>query len=406
MAKVRIILLGLLSALVLSAVATATASAHEFFVEGTAITSNVAGRITSGTSVLAAEIIKTKVELVSSSDTGTFTLEKEGKSKYSISFTGNQLYEVNAEGHLTLLSSCGVSSLGSGKSVLLGTESPAGEDLDTFEPPEGKETALLEFEVTKCALKGKYKVEGTANGFLPDGKTGKALQDIVFNGEDQSLKVGGQPASIVSTESAVLNSGKKWGTSQAQSKFELASGESAEFKEETAVKSPLVLEAEKEPTIECSKMQIKKGVVTNGSPEATIQSIHFDGCEDKSEPACEVPTIETVEMTDTLLEDGTTGNTDERFAPKNDEGAEPEIASFKLKGKEGKTCTETSELKLAGDFISKKEDNEASEGEHKLGIAVTPELKELKYGDQLRFAFFSINFGWGMSITVAWFLFG
>jgi hypothetical protein len=194
-------------------------------------------------------------------------------------------------------------------------------------------------------------------------------------------------------------------SASAQADFKLGEKEgkqltSDEFAEETKVKSNLKLEAEGEPTIECSKMQIDDGVVTNDSPEATIKSLHFDGCVDKSaEKTCEVPTIETTELKDTLQEDGPKGDTDEKFAPKSGE----EIAHFKLKGEK---CAEKNELKIEGDFISKQEDNENPEDEHKLGIGVTPESKELKYGDQLSFGFFSISFGWSMRITVTWFLFG
>jgi hypothetical protein len=196
-------------------------------------------------------------------------------------------------------------------------------------------------------------------------------------------------------------------SASAQAEFKLGEREgkqlaSDEFAEEAHVKSNLKLEGEKEPTIECSKMQIDDGVVTNDSPEATIKSLHFDGCVDKSEETCEVPTIETVALKDTLHEDGEKGDTDETFEPKSGK----EFAHFKLKSKEGKGCSETNELKIDGKFTSKKEDNESPEDEHKLGIGVTSSSKELEYGDQLRFGGFSINFGWGMVINVFWFLFG
>ncbi|HXB65816.1 MAG TPA: hypothetical protein VNV42_13180 [Solirubrobacteraceae bacterium] len=193
-------------------------------------------------------------------------------------------------------------------------------------------------------------------------------------------------------------------SASAQAEFKLGEREGKqlttdEFAEEAHVKSNLKLEGEKEPTIECSKMQIDDGVVTNNSPEATIKSLHFDGCVDVSEKTCEVPTIETAALKDTLHEDGEKGDTDETFEPKSG----TELAHFKLKGAE---CKEASELKIKGKFTSKKEDNEAPEDEHKLGIGVTSSSKELEYGDQLRFGGFSINFGWGMVINVFWFLFG
>jgi hypothetical protein len=257
--------------------------------------------------------------------------------------------------------------------------------------------------------KNKIAVDGTANAILPEVEVQNALHILEFtpgHTGSQSLTFGSEPATFESKESLVLNSGQTWGGSAAPSsaEFKLAEGhESGELKEEPTVNSPLVLEAEKEPTIECSKMKIKKGVVKNDSPEATIQSIHFESCVDKSEASCEVPTIATVELKDTLQPDGPKGDTDEKFAPKGGTGEEPEIASFTLKNKGSETCNETNELELAGDFISKQEDNEGSEDIHNLGIAVSPESKELKYGDQLRAAAFYINYAWGF--TFAWFLF-
>jgi hypothetical protein len=217
MAKARIILLGLLAALALSAAATATASAHEYAVEGTKVTTAVEGTFTSGTSVLRGIVAKTNIEVVSTLSAGTFTLEEKGKSKYSVTFTGNKLYEVNAEKHLVLLSACGVTEkieITNGKDTLLEKEVKAGEFLDTFEPNAEKGKVYVEFEITKCTLKGKYAAEGTANAFTAAGGTEKVLQNVVFSGEDQELKFATEPASFISTDSEVLNganTGKKWG---------------------------------------------------------------------------------------------------------------------------------------------------------------------------------------------------
>jgi hypothetical protein len=215
MAKARIILLGLLAALALSAAATTTASAHEYVVEGTAIAANVEGTATSGTSVFRGIVAKTNIEIVSTLSAGTFTLEPGGKSKYSVAFTGNKLYEVNAEKHLVLLSTCGLTDpikITNGKDELLATEVKAREFLDTFEPPAGS-TKFVEFEITKCALKGKYAVEGAANAFTEAGVE-RVLQNLVFSGEDQALKFAGEPAVFIGKGSLVLNganTGKKWG---------------------------------------------------------------------------------------------------------------------------------------------------------------------------------------------------
>jgi hypothetical protein len=189
-------------------------------------------------------------------------------------------------------------------------------------------------------------------------------------------------------------------SASATTQFELTGSESDEFAKEPTVSEPLVLAAEKEPTIECKKVEFEKGVVTNDSPVATFKSIHFASCVDVSEKTCEVPAIDSVEMKDTLEADGSAGETDEKFAPKGEEGAEAVIAHFKLSGKE---CKETKELKIEGAFDSKKEDNAAKEDDHHLGFEVKPETGDtLKYGDQVFPALFMLAFSWTLINVVTW----
>jgi hypothetical protein len=188
---------------------------------------------------------------------------------------------------------------------------------------------------------------------------------------------------------------------EAGPEFQLTGLSKDEFDTKAVVNTPLKLEAKEEPTIECKKMGIEKGVITNDSPEATIKSIDWEECEDKTEAACKVPTIKTTELVDTLQADGSSGETDEKFKPKSGE----EIANFKLEGTGCKPAEENKTLRIEGDFISKKEDNDTSEDEHKLGVEVTEASDELKYGDQPVFAAFIISFHWGLVVVVTWSLF-
>ena len=150
-------------------------------------------------------------------------------------------------------------------------------------------------------------------------------------------------------------------------------------------------------------MQIVGGVIADYNPVALFKSIHFSGCVDKSEETkCEVPTIETPELKDTLQEDGPAGDTDEKFEPKSGR----ELAHFTLKNKGTEKCGKIEELKIEGDFISKQEDNEKAENEHRLGINVTAASKEIEYGDQLFFGSFHISFGWHLNLSFSWFLLG
>jgi hypothetical protein len=196
----------------------------------------------------------------------------------------------------------------------------------------------------------------------------------------------------------------------------LAKGATVEFAETVEVTSPLRLEAkgetkgkkEEEPTIECKKMKIEKGIITNDSPEVSIKSFDYEGCEDKSEGQsnCKVPPILTRELTDTLEADGVNEKgekeTDEKFKPKTGEL----IAEFKLEGEKCKPIEEEKTFRIEGEFISKKEDNDKSEDVHNLGVEVKPESGELKYGDQTYGGLWRDDFHWRPRIpTLNWFLF-
>jgi hypothetical protein len=223
------------------------------------------------------------------------------------------------------------------------------------------------------------------------------------NGEGK-CSIGGAKASEITGKLAILLPGGALSIGpghgvgvEEQPEFRLAEGTTRELAKEAKVSENLLLKATGEPTIECSKIQFEKGIITNDSPIATFKSIRFEGCVDKSDEKCTVPTIATAELKDTLQEDGSKGETDEKFKPKSGN----EIAHFKLEGAE---CNETKELKLEGDFISKREDNEKSEDEHKLGIAVMPASDELEYGDQLVPALFCTSYGWFTSVSTFWYL--
>jgi hypothetical protein len=192
-----------------------------------------------------------------------------------------------------------------------------------------------------------------------------------------------------------------------KAEFLLTGRSTDEFDTKADVTSPLKLEAKGSPTIECSKERIEKGVVTNESAEATIKAFDWEECKDTTEETtCEVPTIKTNELTDTLQEDGEDAKgekeTDEKFKPKSGEV----IAEFEFKNKGSETCSVTGKkFKIEGDFISKKEDNDVSEEEHNLGVEVKPENKELEYGDQVEFALFRISLRWTLVIPIIWVLF-
>jgi hypothetical protein len=193
----------------------------------------------------------------------------------------------------------------------------------------------------------------------------------------------------------------------------LEKGSTAEIAETVEVSSPLLLAAEgetegkkeKEPTIECTKMKIEKGLIKVDTPEATFKSFDYEGCKDLSEETtCKVPSILTVELKDTLeAEGGAEGErvTEEKFEPKSGKV----IAEFKLEGSECKPVKEGKTLKIEGDFISKHEDDDKSEAAHNLGFEVKPESGELKYGDQTYGGLFRDDYHWRPRLLLNWYLF-
>jgi hypothetical protein len=131
--------------------------------------------------------------------------------------------------------------------------------------------------------------------------------------------------------------------------------------------------------------------------------MHYEGCVDKSaETKCIVPTIETNPLRDTLQEDGTLGETDEKFEPVSGEV----IAHFTLKNKEPEKCEETEELEIEGDVITDQEDNEHEEAEHRIGFDVVAASGEAQYGtiSLLRRANLNLSFGWTTASFVDWLL--
>jgi hypothetical protein len=215
MLKPRTILLGVLAALALSAVAAATASAHEYIAEGKAITELLDGTFTSGRSVFGLEILGAKAEIVSTLSSGTFSIGPNGTSTFTVNLTGLTLEEINSKGELIALTKCGVESpfKSAGLDQLLET---SGKWLDTFTPPSGSKI-FAEFKITgsECPLAkaAKYKMEGSFNAILIEPTVEKLLGMIEFNPKEagsQSLTFAGNPATFESTWSLVLNDGKKW----------------------------------------------------------------------------------------------------------------------------------------------------------------------------------------------------
>jgi hypothetical protein len=205
MARTRLLLIGITAALAICATAAASASAQPFFsVNGSAVTALTDGTFTSGTSHLRGKIAGIPVNIISTLDTGTFSLESGGKTKFTVSFTGNTVEDEETK---EVLTKCTVEKL----ITFFGTDqlvagSPLLDEFKGSSPP-----VFVEFSITgsSCAVKvSKAKAEGTASAEASESS--KVLQTLKFEAAHESLKFDGEPATFESTESLELNSGAPW----------------------------------------------------------------------------------------------------------------------------------------------------------------------------------------------------
>jgi hypothetical protein len=205
MARTRLLLIGITAALATCATAAASAYATEpfFSVNGSAVTALTDGTFTSGTSHLRSKIAGIPINIISTLDTGTFSIAAGGKGNFTVSFTGGTVEDEETK---EVLTKCTVEKLvtffGSSQ---LNIESDVEVKGNT--PP-----VFAEFSITgsSCAVKvSKAKIEGTASG-IGDNENSVKLHDLEFEAAHESLKFDGEPATFESVESLELNSGAPW----------------------------------------------------------------------------------------------------------------------------------------------------------------------------------------------------
>jgi hypothetical protein len=208
MARTRLLLIGITAVLAICATAAASAYAQEpfFSVNGSAVTALTDGTFTSGTSHLRGKIAGIKVDIISTLDTGTFSLEPAGKSKYTVSFTGNTVED--EETH-EVLTKCTVEKLitfwGTDQLVLVG--STLEDEFKGSSPPVFAEISITG---SSCAVKiAKARIEGTASG-LGDTEQQVKSHELTFTGADEDLMFDGEPATFEAAESLELKSGAPW----------------------------------------------------------------------------------------------------------------------------------------------------------------------------------------------------
>jgi hypothetical protein len=191
---VKLLFISLLTAVTLSGVAAATASASEFFVEGAPVKAAVATEGSSGVSKLEA----TEIAIECKKDTLTGQLEESGKSKAEIKL---QECVVKSPANCTVKEPIELKTAGS----------LVGEPVkDELKPSEG--TTLAEITITgeKCTIAGKDKLTGTQVCELPKGEEEVAEHEIVCKTTGSKLEFIGKPATFENTEKVKTAGGKKW----------------------------------------------------------------------------------------------------------------------------------------------------------------------------------------------------
>jgi hypothetical protein len=207
MSRVYLFMLGVVVALVVAATAAASAYATEpfFSVNGSAVTALTDGTFTSGISHFRYKADDSvPINIISTLDTGTFSLEPGGRSRYTISFTGNSVEDEETK---EVLTKCTVQKLitffGTGQLV---AGSPLLDEFKGATPP-----VFAEFSITgsSCAVKvSKAILEGTMSAVV--NETSKRIQDLRFEPAHESLNFDGETATLESEESLELNSGAPW----------------------------------------------------------------------------------------------------------------------------------------------------------------------------------------------------
>jgi hypothetical protein len=223
--RVRLMFLGLLAVFAVSAIASASASAHGFWrckevaagtgkyenhecikeggnknwerkALGVGETEGVSG--TSGVSKLESKILGKNITIECKKDTFTGTLEEGGKSRGEVKFK---------ECKVVGLAGCEVKEPieFKFKDLLVGPE-PGVED--EFKGEEAEEV-FVTIEIKICAIKGKYKVKGTQICKLPEAETWKIIHKIECTPAGSKLKLGENEAKFTSTEEVETTT--KWG---------------------------------------------------------------------------------------------------------------------------------------------------------------------------------------------------
>lgn len=241
LSRLRVILLSLLAVFAITAVASSSASAHEFLVCQEAGTEKytehlcsaksetgkwsfaaiAAGKSfevegTSGVSKLEGTIGGQKVIIECSTDVTKVTLEPAGATKGTITFSGCKIFSVT-KGKKTLLK-CVVNSVAEAAEKIKLTfldvlvTGKGGGPEDEFKPAVA-EKPFVEIETSgaECALVAKTAVTGTTICQLPEAEVGLVEHEIACSPSGSSLKLGATAAGFFSAAKVkIVGTGAGW----------------------------------------------------------------------------------------------------------------------------------------------------------------------------------------------------
>jgi hypothetical protein len=243
--QIRTLGLSMLAVLTVGVVASASASAHAYFVckeggtekftEHLCETKGETGKSswakvegaeelkvegTSGVSKLTGEISGVKVSIECNKDTfageiGGTGLEKGGNGKGEYKFSECKLHEITKGRQNSNLPGCTVPTIAlSVTDKLITGDNGVSEYVEDEFDPTGAEGLFVEFKITgaTCALKGIFKVAGSPGQVcaLPEANIGKVEHEIVCSSSGSQLKLNGNPAGLFSTETVKVSSGASW----------------------------------------------------------------------------------------------------------------------------------------------------------------------------------------------------
>jgi hypothetical protein len=167
---------------------------HEYMVTGGTLSAKIEG--TSGASKFKTEIGSTKVTINCKKDKITGEIEKEAKSKATITYE-----ECSVEG----LGSCVIPNIKI-KAIDLLVGALVSED----EFKEEGEGPLANIVIETCALKGTFHLTGTQTCKLPGGEIFAVSHEVTCTTAGSKLKLGTKPATYEGAETVQLESKKEW----------------------------------------------------------------------------------------------------------------------------------------------------------------------------------------------------